>query len=286
MTELLETVTANLSLDADWVCPFDHEATTHDKKNTLPPPPRVNNASTLSDNLKDRSARLRLLKFDLPDFALEDTPIQFPYGGRAIKKYEARYTAHHLLPGNDVWNDSKNQLRKWIEKTPPFGESDLVEGDVGYDVNHYGNGIDLPGNKAVRPWTTRAGSFQNAYAFAAMEANDVRQFHDAHLAYSEFVLKAMNRLAQKLKRKGPDLGCGKKRCPASNKKPYPPPYFLVPRLHAIGARLANYLIGDPAKWRRPLFTSRFALMFQSKKVQKTDMSQAEATDQLDVSRFA
>jgi len=283
MTELLEKVTVGLQLDTSWECPFDHEETQHTKSNIITPPADINNASTLSTNLKNYSAKKKTIPLHVPDVG-----ITFMHGAVTVKKYDARYTAHHVLPGNDCWNKGTNRLRKWIDKKKTKGTK--IRGDIGYDVNYALNGIDLPGNKDVSGWSGKAPGFQEAYAFAAIEAHSPeRQFHDAHKAYSAFVVKALNRVADRIEarlRVQKDLSCGKKGCPGA--KPvsgkYDPPYFLLERLQLIANRLRGYLVGDAADWRKPIMTSRFDLMYQEKCAGRR-MTQKQAREELDPGKF-
>ena len=48
--EVGELVAAMVPKSDDSDCPFDHEATKHDKKNVVPPPKTANNATILSNN--------------------------------------------------------------------------------------------------------------------------------------------------------------------------------------------------------------------------------------------
>jgi hypothetical protein len=136
-------------------------------------------------------------------------------------------------------------------------------------------------------WTPDAGrseEFQIRYAFAAMEAdNRTRQFHDAHEAYSDFVTQVLDKIAAKLENKesNGNLGCGSTSCPADKaKKKYPTPHKLLPRLYATSQRLSRYLWGHQSKWRKPIMTSKYALMFKNQ-----SLTHKEAAAQLKPDQF-
>jgi hypothetical protein len=246
MTEVLEKIAITINVEEGWECPFAHKPVTYPRKTVLPPPPEINNADTLSNNLETES--MRAVEVD----------ITFDADG-ATHAARARYTAHHLLPGNESWAVGNNQLRKWVEKK----KAEHIKGDIGYGVNHYTNGVDLPGNKPISEWGKKTSEYKRAFAFAAMKENAIRQFHDRHPAYSDFVINLMNKIAAKLQGMEPDMGCGEDDCPgAMGGPPYEPPYKLVTRLNACAARLAGHVMGPPQEWRKPLITSRFALMYK------------------------
>jgi hypothetical protein len=243
-------------------CPFDHRPGKHDKENELPPPSTVNDAKKLSDALDDESKHL------------ENIPIRFKVGG-TLRKSEAQYTAHHLIPGNETWPESKNQLRKWIDKT-----KGKVKGDIGYKVNAASNGVDLPGHSAVSTWSSSSEAYQDQYAFAAMEADKkARQFHDRHAAYSDFAAACLDKIAVKLDAREPNLGCGDEDCEGNTGPKYNPPYGLLERIHALAARLESFLHGSWKGWKKPIMTSRFALMYAE------DLTQDEARGQLQRHKF-
>lgn len=259
MSELGELVAVAAAVDSDWECPFPHRPKTHDKKNVLPPPKTANNASTLSGALDAESAHV------------ENIDIYFSCRGKH-HDLEAQFTAHHLIPGNESWPPSKTKLYKWVDKRKGH-----IKGDIGYDVNAATNGVDLPGHSAAPSWGDP--KFQEAYAFAAMEADTkTRQFHDRHAAYSAFVVNVLNKIAAKIDRR-PSPGCGKKDCGGAGKKPWDPPYELNERLAGVAKRLETKLVGTWRKWKKPIMTSRFALMY------KDDLTQAEARGELKTKRF-
>lgn len=246
----------------NWKCPFPHRKQDHDKENYVPPPTKKNDAKKLSSNLDAESEHLE--------------PIPIATGQSGNKNHMAQYTAHHLIPGNESWPTS--DLYKWIDKRKGH-----VKGDIGYDVNDATNGVDLPSNAAAGTWTSRTADFQKRYAFACMEAcRKRRQFHDRHPAYSDFVVAVLDKIAAKLDAKpASKKGCGHKNCAAGKRKPYAPPYRVLPRLVTLAARLRNYLWGAPRTWRKPLMTSRFALMYKNQ-----NLTQDEARDQLSTDQFS
>lgn len=169
---------------------------------------------------------------------------------------EVLAAAHHLIPGNAALKKSdlfKSSKYLWTD-----GRSG---GNIGYNVNSAANGRWLPGNYAVRPWSTKGEDFKKKYAHAAMKAYQA-QFHDAHDSYSKFVRRVLDKIHDKLEATESIL------CPESKKKGStqrapesdPPFYDLVPRLHTISGRMRGLVTGDPKKfWRRNVHTSRFAL---------------------------
>ena len=180
------------------------------------------------------------------------------------------------MPGNETW--PKTRLYKWVD-----ARKDWIKADIGYDVNAAENGVDLPGNSAAQAagkWTDQ--KFQNAYAFACMTADTKdRQFHDRHPAYSDFVVNVMNKIATKLESCRKDDGCGKTDCGGAGKKKYDPPYDLVERLYGVANRLRLKLTGSCKKWKKPVMTSRFALMYKDR-----GLTQAQARAQLRKDEFA
>ncbi len=240
--ELNELVAAMVPSGDSTKCPFEHEPVEHKKKNVVPPPKTANDASVLSSNL------------DAASLGVPPTEIELPNGDRAL----AQFTAHHLVPGNESWPKSK--LYRWIDKRKGH-----VKGDIGYDVNGYRNGVDLPGHTPIGNWTARSPRFRSDYAFASMRAaGGTRQFHDRHAAYSDFVVQVLNKIAAPLDaRVGGSAGCGEDECPGNKKKkPFDPPYNVLPRLYALAQRLQGRLTGGARGWQKPIITSRFALMYK------------------------
>jgi hypothetical protein len=259
MTQLGEGIAFGLDKDDPWSCPFDHKNQPPKQLKNVMPPWDKNDAHALGTALGDQYH----FKVSLP----------IVVKGKA---HEAQYTPHHLIPGNASW--PKSQLQKWVDK-----RKNHINGHIGYDVNGFDNGVSLPGNAGFRAvtggsWTAYAHQLE--YAIAAMEeSSPTRQFHDAHPAYNEFVIKVLDKISAKLDdkvKKDMPPGCGKKDCAGdkTKKKKFDPPYDLLKRLTRVALRLEGYLVGNPRQWRMPIYTSRFALMY------KTKMSEAVAAQQL------
>jgi hypothetical protein len=187
-------------------------------------------------------------------------------GTKARKTLVVSVAAHHLIPGNASL--AKSELFKCkkylhVDKKAP--------GNIGYNVNSAPNGVWLPGNYAARPWGTKGAAFQKdfgpspqQYANAAIQVWRA-QFHDAHEAYSDFVMKVLNKLYQKLKA-GEDLTCpeGKKR---KDKKPEEssPLYVLVARLDTVSSRMRRMLVAPSTNWKKNVWTSSLSLSYMSDK---------------------
>ncbi|MDF1553071.1 MAG: AHH domain-containing protein [Deferrisomatales bacterium] len=251
MTQLGEAIAFG-ELGGDFECPFKHtkKKVKKDIKNVMPKKWGENDADELGHNLTDE------YHFN--------TPIKFTLWG---EKHEAQYTPHHLIPGNASW--PKTKLQKWVEK----GKSNHITHNYGYDVNGLRNGVSLPGNNGFRSATKMSWKHglhpddQAEYAFKCMDlAVQHRQFHDAHTSYNEFVINVLDKIAKKLDdgAKAGKPGCGKKNCQggSGSSKPYNPPTNLIARLNGVAQRLENHLCGHPSTWKMPIYTSRFALMYQ------------------------
>jgi A nuclease family of the HNH/ENDO VII superfamily with conserved AHH len=141
--------------------------------------------------------------------------------------------AHHCIPGNASFAKATN-LHKFIRKDGPFKYTN----DIGYSINHAGNGVWLPGNYYVRKgnaphsknWSLFNDTFKNEYAKRAVEASHL-QFHDAHPEYSENVLSCLNKFTDR-------IGKPKEDCPFCGKKleKNVPPYGLVGAIDTISNR--------------------------------------------------
>ncbi|MFK8017514.1 MAG: AHH domain-containing protein [Gammaproteobacteria bacterium] len=269
MTQLGEMVSVAAGLD-DWECPFPHNPRKHDRVNVIPDPSTANNAGKLSDNLDEESANNSSVTVkSVPDLL----PVSTAASGN--KNHLALFVAHHLVPGNESWPTS--ELYKWVDKRKGH-----IKGDIGYDVNSAVNGVDLPSSKAAGGWSARSPGFQRKYAFACMACDTrVRQFHDRHPAYSDFVIATLDKVAAKLDaRPSRDMGCDDEDCFAGKKKPFAPPYALNGRLASIAGRMRRKLYGDPRRWKQPIMTSRFALMYK-----KQGLDQKQAREQLRTENF-
>src|SRR5262245_48164983 len=111
------------------------------------------------------------------------------------KPFEVSTAAHHLIPGNASLKKSslfKSNEYLWVDKK--------AKGNIGYNINSAENGVWLPGNYALRPWSSRSDEFKEEYAYEAI-GKWGGQFHDAHEEYSSFVLLALEEVFEKL-----DLG--------------------------------------------------------------------------------
>ena len=163
--------------------------------------------------------------------------------------------AHHLIPGNAALK--KSQL---FQSNEYLWKDGAAKGNIGYNINSRPNGIWLPGNYAVRPWSPKPESRKREYAFAAIRTWN-RQFHDAHEQYSTKVCEALDKLYDKLE-DGETMWC-----PEASKKEKPKPeerqnlYAIVSRLHSTSARLARMLRTPVANWKKNIYTSRFSQQF-------------------------
>lgn len=164
--------------------------------------------------------------------------------------------AHHAIPGKASLKESelfKSNKYIWKDKT--------ANGNIGYNINSAPNGIWLPGNYAVRPWSSKPPNKQREYALKAIDAWQC-QFHDAHRQYSIEVTGVLNKLFDKLEDEE-TLWCPKKK-----KDPSPEErqnmYSLVARLHTVSGRMKRMLRLPVSNWRQNIFTSRFDQEYLSK----------------------
>ena len=163
--------------------------------------------------------------------------------------------AHHLIPGNAALKKSKLfTSNKYLWK------DGSAKGNIGYNVNAAENGVWLPGNYAVRPWSGLDPIFQNRYAFGAMKEWR-RQFHDAHGVYSNFVRQCLDQIFSKLKL-GSTVWCEKGKAD-KDKSPEErdPLYAIVGRLNTISGRMRNMLVAPTTNWKKNIYTSSRALTF-------------------------
>lgn len=180
--------------------------------------------------------------------------------------FEAAVAAHHLIPGNASLKQSKLFLSGKYLRTEKMDPQ-----NIGYNINDGHNGVWSPGNYGVRPWGTGGAEFQakhphldpKDFAFAAMEAWGT-QFHDAHEAYSIFVMDCLNKLCKKIK-------AHEVWCPEVQQKVKDaverrnPLYPIVHRLHTISARMKRMLVFPTTNWKRNIYTSRFVEMYMDEK---------------------
>ncbi len=266
MTQVLEGIAVDLAGPEDKKCPFPHQPRAPVNANYW-----HNDSQQLGNNL-DRESKngTELILRHMEETTISVAGAQTPLA--------ATYNPHHLLPGGAAW--PKTALKKWIDKK----HENLVRDDIDYNVNCYQNGVDLPSSNAMRgKWTTQTPDFQRHYAFAAMDADSVRrQFHDSHKAYSDFIVKVLDKISAKLdsQLQAGIVGCDDEDCSAKEGKPYPTP-MVRPRIIGTGGRVARWLYGEADKWKKPLFTSKFSLMYQNRK-----LTHAEAAAELSPDNFA
>ena len=265
MTELVELVHVGAFGDEAWQCPFSHTKKEPKQLSNVMPPvdgEKTNNASTLGSNLAEESEKRITIDVDVTV-------------GKRTTEHKVQYTPHHLIPGNESWPETK--LLRWVDS-----KDGHITGDIGYDVNHATNGVDLPGIHGIgnTEWSAKSPRFQTHYSFAAMSASrPMRQFHDRHPKYSSYVVNVLDAIAEKLDKDsgGATPGCGKDNCGGKKKKPFDPPFNLVTRLNGVALRLEALLTGSPRGWRKPVFTSRFALMYKKK---DSELTQDEAREEI------
>ncbi len=177
--------------------------------------------------------------------------------------------AHHILPGYGSVRPSK--IMKFLHV------QGMAQGNIGYDVNNYENGVWLVGNYALRgkddlpgwgakgtSFTTKTGIAPYEYAKAAITKTN-RQFHDAHSDYNNKVLEALDLIAKKFELTQ-DVWC------EHAKKPDKPEdqqlFMLVNRLNTTSRRLKSMLTNPGKKWKRDLYTSDFSRMYIGAEIYK------------------
>ena len=265
MTQLGEMVAVIVGKDDD-TCPFPHNNRVVNRTNHL-----KNSSDSLKRKLATESAKGTELH--LPHIKKTTSDL----GSQDSNDNIVKYNPHHIFPGNASWPET--DLLVWIDKD---ADGSKVNGNIGYDVNAYYNGIDLPSSNNLRGnWTGRGEKFQNDYSIAAMKADSkTRQFHDSHTAYSDFAKEVLDKIAAKIKLDlTPDRGCGDPKCSAKSNEPYPPPIGINSRINSASRRLANKLHGSSRYWKLPIMTSKFSLIF------KTKMSHADAVEKLNPDNF-
>ena len=174
------------------------------------------------------------------------------------ESYPVSVAAHHLIPGNASLKNSQLFLSdKYLWK------DGKVNGNIGYNVNALTNGVWLPGNYAVRPWSPLPEAFQLTYAWTGIQAWNA-QFHDAHEAYSNFVIKILDTIFDKL-----EMTEDAAWCPEAKKKEDAKPdersplYPLVGRLNTVSSRMRRMLVAPSSAWKKNVWTSRFSLLYMS-----------------------
>jgi hypothetical protein len=248
--ETLESIAVELSGAEEMNCPFPHRPTQHDEKNEIPPEVE-NSGSVLGAKLEGETHHV------------VTAPIRPPYAITAARKIDkVGYMAHHLIPGNEMWNNKGHPLHAWIHERVET----KIKGDIGYINNEAFNGVDLPSHYLVEGWAGLCAKpgVQEGYANAAMTAaGSSRQFHDAHKAYSDMVWNALEKISAKLDNIVDTKGCGDENCSGAKKKPYDPPYGVLAQLEGVAGRLRKMVMGVPANWKPPVMTSRFALIYKT-----------------------
>ncbi|MFO0648022.1 MAG: AHH domain-containing protein [Polyangiales bacterium] len=237
---MMEPATTANALTRDFKCPFAHGDKKNELKNELPPD-QENDSAALATSLDGNDAREKRLEHHTT-VALEG------HGEQPVA-----HAAHHLLPGNESLKHTR--LHRWIDASRR-----AVDGDIGYRVNDHHNGAWLVGNAALAgAWSAKRERFRRAYALAAMRS-ERRQFHDRHPAYSEWVIQVLNKIATKLEASNrKPRACPEPGCAGARKKPGPA-FGVLPRLHALENRLHGLVVAPPRKWRKPVLTSRYALI--------------------------
>lgn len=164
--------------------------------------------------------------------------------------FEAAVAAHHLIPGNAALKKSSIMEHLKTDGT--------AAGNIAYNVNSKPNGVWLVGNYGVRPWGTKGAAFSSQakaepMAFVALAMEAWRgQFHDAHEAYSTFVRKDLDGLADKIENQE-SLWCPESKNKADEAEH--PLYSLVARLNTVSGRLRRYLCFPTSNWRPNVYTS-------------------------------
>jgi hypothetical protein len=256
MTQIKESIAIIVPPSEGEECLFSHKKQEiKPRKNVFPPAGGENDAKLLGKNMKtDHISVPRKIVVSGKEEILKNSP-------------------HHLIPGDESW--PKTDLRVWVDKK--FGK---IKENIGYDVNAKENGVSLPGwtgyDDNGEKWSNYDS--QQEYAFAAMKMAK-GQFHDRHATYSKFVVKCLNKIAERFNRRTGKVvtpGCGNSNCMGKEKdgKKHNPPYELIPRLHSVEDRLRNLLKGGRKNWKMPIFTSRWALVY------KKDIEAQEAREQL------
>jgi hypothetical protein len=176
--------------------------------------------------------------------------------------------AHHLIPGNASLKIS--EIKEFLH------QDGMATGNIGYDINNHQNGSWLVGNYALRgkdglaKWGPGGSGFAlkykkppEDYAFAAIHKLG-RQFHDAHVDYSDIVTQILDLLAKKM-RKTKDLWC-----PEAKNQPDDPKkrqmFMLVARLNTVSLRMKTMLENPGPNWKANVYTSRFSKMYIDKHI--------------------
>jgi hypothetical protein len=220
-------------------CPFDHNAKKRNLTNDF-----SNSSKVLASKMPPKEK-----KPDIPSMS-------FTLNGKTEKK-PLGHQAHHLIPGEAI--KRADPLKEWISKKPGN-----VNDNIGYLQNDKRNGAWLPASHAYKGWgallKTGKHDVQYAYAYAAMQQNGGRQFHQydsSHGDYNDAVLQALERIKVDALEFRQD--CDK--CTNKTKKPFDAPYDLLDRMYDLSTRLDGYVRGSPKRWKPPFCTSDYAVLY-------------------------
>ena len=195
--------------------------------------------------------------------------------------YPYTVAAHHVIPGNASLAPSSlfPYMTQGETIQTESGKSWTIKHHIGYNVNGCHNGVWLPGNYAIRKYappskrrkverlnTSPLGGpkgganwsgleevhsdWQLHYVAAACKVTRA-QFHDTHEAYSNNVKDLLNKIEAKVL--AHQENC--EDCAGKLGQEVPPPYVIKARLYAISAALRERVVGMPAAWKLPWFTS-------------------------------
>jgi hypothetical protein len=135
-----------------------------------------------------------------------------------------------------------------------------VTGKVVYDLNAATNGVWLPSNNAVDGWRKNTSpEFKSRYARLAMSSSEPpRQFHDAHPAYSDEVIKQLGCIEFAIRQRA-DACKANAHGTADANGVLPAPQKLPAVLNRLATELRTKLVGTPMRWSSPYYTSQRSL---------------------------
>ncbi|WP_185236437.1 AHH domain-containing protein [Teredinibacter franksiae] len=210
-----------------------------------------NSSGDLGSALVEAGYAQKSNELDLSQF-----PVSLP--AKFTKPLKVNSAAHHIIPGNASLVES--DIMEYLHT------DDMAEGNIGYNVNNYENGVWLSGNYALRggsgmpKWGKEGKDFTKdtklqPYEYAKRAITKSKcQFHDAHTDYNELLIKTLDLVAEKYETTE-DVWCsdGKK---SDGKPPQLP--MLVMRLNTISRRLKPMLENPCKSWKKDVYTSRFS----------------------------
>ena len=173
--------------------------------------------------------------------------------------------AHHLIPGNAALKKSELYSEGKYLRT-----DGMAAGNIGYNVNKAENGVWLPGNYAMRPWGTAGKAFEAKHGVQAQDYADAAmttagQFHDAHEEYSDFVLRCLEKVKEKL-----DSSTTCEHAPKDGEAVAKGNLqTLISRLDGISSRMRKMLSKAASAaqikqlWKKNIFTSKFVVNYTS-----------------------